>query len=294
MPNAKQKRNTGTVEQETGKEMHIKKVFNNNVVSSLDENDDEIILVGTGIGFQKKPGDIVVQAKVEKRFKLENQNLQQEFLLKVCNISYEHLKVSYEIVDKVCEKLGVAPTAAFYATMADHISFSITRYHKNQNFRNLLAEEIERFYPTEYQLGLEVVHYINEHLQVALPIDEAAAIALHIVNLSFELHMSFTTKVVKTVADIIDLVGTCFGAPIKEDTHGYGAFLVNIKYLLQKINKNERLPNKQQALAVFLAENYAKEWGCAKQIAAYIAQVYDYPLTNDQLCYLSIHIRQIT
>ena len=37
--------------------MIIQKVINNNVVSTFDMNNHEVILMGKGIGFRKKAGD---------------------------------------------------------------------------------------------------------------------------------------------------------------------------------------------------------------------------------------------
>ena len=46
--------------------MKIEKVFNNNVVQILGINNEEIIVMGKGLGFQKKPGDEVNQDLIEK------------------------------------------------------------------------------------------------------------------------------------------------------------------------------------------------------------------------------------
>ena len=46
--------------------MKIDKVMNNNVVSSIDEDGQEIIVVGTGIGFQGKEGKAVDEKKIQK------------------------------------------------------------------------------------------------------------------------------------------------------------------------------------------------------------------------------------
>ena len=46
--------------------MKICKVFNNNVVSSFDEQDREIMVLGKGVGFQKKPNDLIEESKIEK------------------------------------------------------------------------------------------------------------------------------------------------------------------------------------------------------------------------------------
>ena len=47
--------------------MKIDKVMNNNVVSSIDEDGQEIIVVGTGIGFQGKEGKVVDKKKIQMK-----------------------------------------------------------------------------------------------------------------------------------------------------------------------------------------------------------------------------------
>ena len=54
--------------------MIINKVINNNVLSTHDENNREIVLMGKGIGFQKKVGDEVAEDKIEKRFVLDSED----------------------------------------------------------------------------------------------------------------------------------------------------------------------------------------------------------------------------
>ena len=51
--------------------MQIEKILNNNVVQALDNN-VEYIVMGKGLGFQKKVGDLVDKEKIEKTFILEN------------------------------------------------------------------------------------------------------------------------------------------------------------------------------------------------------------------------------
>lgn len=68
--------------------MIINKVINNNVLSTHDENNREIVLMGKGIGFQKKVGDEVAEDKIEKRFVLDSEECRQ--LLKML-IRHWHL-----------------------------------------------------------------------------------------------------------------------------------------------------------------------------------------------------------
>ena len=59
--------------------MKIIKIVNNNIVTSLDEQNREIIVMGRGLGFGRKPGMTIEDEKVEKVFRLnsagENQKL---------------------------------------------------------------------------------------------------------------------------------------------------------------------------------------------------------------------------
>lgn len=51
--------------------MIIHKIINNNIVSSLDENHNEIILMGRGIAYQKSRGEVVPDEMIEKQFYLK-------------------------------------------------------------------------------------------------------------------------------------------------------------------------------------------------------------------------------
>ena len=48
--------------------MNIVKVLNNNVVLSMDENQEDVIVLGNGIAFQKKYGDQIDASKIERIF----------------------------------------------------------------------------------------------------------------------------------------------------------------------------------------------------------------------------------
>ena len=56
--------------------MIVEKVLNNNVVVSIDPNTrKEVILMGSGIAFNKKPGQLIDDKKIEKTFIVDDENL---------------------------------------------------------------------------------------------------------------------------------------------------------------------------------------------------------------------------
>ncbi len=52
--------------------MRIKRILNNNAVVSLDENENEVILLGSGIAFKRKIDDEIPLCSVDKIFSLKN------------------------------------------------------------------------------------------------------------------------------------------------------------------------------------------------------------------------------
>lgn len=56
--------------------MKITRVINNNTLSTV-ANKKEIILMGSGIGFQKKPGDTVEVKKIEKVYQIRDRFFQK-------------------------------------------------------------------------------------------------------------------------------------------------------------------------------------------------------------------------
>ena len=49
--------------------MQILRVINNNVISSLDDEKREVVVMGKGVGFQKKAGDLVDASRIERNFR---------------------------------------------------------------------------------------------------------------------------------------------------------------------------------------------------------------------------------
>ena len=55
--------------------MIIARLLNNNVVITLDSNDEEIIVMGKGIGYQKSKGDTIDEEKINKVFRISNKEV---------------------------------------------------------------------------------------------------------------------------------------------------------------------------------------------------------------------------
>ena len=89
--------------------MRVLKVFNNNVVSIITEDKREGIVTGAGVGFAKKPGDLVNESKVTQSFFIQNEK-KKRFYSFLERTPIEYFEISEEIFcyaeKKVEEKDG--------------------------------------------------------------------------------------------------------------------------------------------------------------------------------------------
>ena len=54
--------------------------MNNNVTLAQDVNGEEVVLIGSGIGFNKNKGDTVNEEKIEKIFHLRTEESKENFI----------------------------------------------------------------------------------------------------------------------------------------------------------------------------------------------------------------------
>ncbi|MGW8263195.1 CAT RNA binding domain-containing protein, partial [Bacillus sp. LR--39] len=105
--------------------MKIAKVINNNVISVLNEQGQELVVMGRGIAFQKKPGEAVDESRIEKIFRLDNKDVSERFKTLLDKIPIEFMEMSEEIISYAKLKLGKKLNDSIYVSLTDHIHFAV-------------------------------------------------------------------------------------------------------------------------------------------------------------------------
>lgn len=132
---------------------------------------DTQVLVGRGIGFQRKPGDEISPATADRQY-LELSPERAQFLKGVLSLDPAVMETISAAVDLAVDLLGELHPSV-YVVLAEHISFAVQRAGS--------GEQVRAAFPLEFQAAQLMVSYINSHTANAtLPVDEAAFIALHL------------------------------------------------------------------------------------------------------------------
>ena len=272
----------------------IQKVINNNIISAYEKSGAEVIVMGRGIGFKKKQGEVVPADQISKIFRIKSRTLTEQFKELLANMPLERVRISDEIISHAKDHLKLKLNQSIYVTLTDHINFAIERVSQGIEPQNALLWEIKRFYPQEFQLGIYALELIQDRLGILLPEDEAGFIALHFVNAEYGTDIRDAVKFPDQMQAIVDIVEHDLGILLDESSLHYERFVTHIKFLIQRIYRKELLSSEDRELSLMMQRKYPREYECSVKVAEYIMQATGSRLSEEEIMYLSVHIRRVT
>lgn len=272
----------------------IEKVINNNIISAYEKSGAEVIVMGRGIGFKKKQGEVVPADQISKIFRIKSRTLAEQFKELLANMPLERVRISDEIISHAKDHLKLKLNQSIYVTLTDHINFAIERVSQGIEPQNALLWEIKRFYLQEFQLGIYALELIQDRLDILLPEDEAGFIALHFVNAEYGTDIRDAVKFPDQMQAIVDIVERDLGILLDESSLHYERFMTHIKFLIQRIYRKELLSSEDRELSLLMQRKYPREYQCSLKVAEYIMQATGSRLSEEEIMYLSVHIRRVT
>ncbi|WP_382401282.1 PRD domain-containing protein [Lentibacillus salinarum] len=273
--------------------MIIVRIMNNNAVVALDNNENEVVLLGKGIAFQKKPKQHVNPDKVEKKFVLQSSNELHYLEELIRSIPLSYITVTNEIVQKAQELLEAdIKEDSLFITLVDHIAFAIERKKSDDYLKNPLLIEIQKFYSNEYKVGSIALDIIEKHTGVRLDEDEAGYIAFNIINATLKAGSSDVKEVTVVIKHLISIIESHYQLELKINSVYYIRFITHLKYFLYRLFSNEENSNDEYLYKV-AKKKFQNEYDCAKKIATFLKEKYNFSVSNEELGYLMIHINSM-
>ncbi|MGN1030001.1 MAG: BglG family transcription antiterminator LicT [Butyricicoccaceae bacterium] len=277
--------------------MRIKKVINNNILCTIDKKGNEMIVTGRGIGFQRHRGEFIDPSLIENIYRMEGKDEQKKLRELVEQIPLEHLRLTEELIEHVKTQIPQKLNESLLITLSDHISFAIKRKQQGVEFSNPLKGAIMCYYPTEYHLGQYCLKEIRKQLKIDLSEDEAAFIALHIVNAELNTNMSEMYEITKLIEGSISVVEYFYQKKFERDSLDFSRFVVHLRYFAQRLFQGKiMVDTADEHDAVFrqlIARNCKQHYKCAQLIGDYIKNAYHKELSEEELIYLTIHLKRI-
>ncbi|QDP39196.1 BglG family transcription antiterminator LicT [Radiobacillus deserti] len=277
--------------------MEIKKVFNNNVVLTENDRQQEMVVMGKGLAFQKKVGEPVDVEKVEKKFILEDQGLSEKLADLLVDTPEEYLELSHRILDYAKSQLSYKLDDYLYVALTDHLHFAVSRQKEGIELKNPLVWEIRKYYKDEFRVALNALDIIEEETGVRFPEDEAGLIALHLVNSQLTGdNMDAAIQVTKMVDSILSIVKYHFHMKLDENSINYERFLTHLRFFAMRFVRKEieRESQTDEFLFEQVKKKYKQAYLCSEKIAKYVAKTYNWDISSDEKIYLTLHIHRVT
>lgn len=276
--------------------MDIVRVINNNNVCVVNEKGKELIVSGKGIGFSKKPGDKVEASQIQKTYLIADSKLQERLIYLLSEIPHGYVEFTNDLVEHIREVIPEQLNESLLITLSDHLFFAIKRKRKGIEFSNPMLEALRTCYPDELDLGYYCLEQIKNRLKVEFIPDEAGFIAMHIINARLETGMSEVYGITSLINICSDIAMEKFPF-INKNAVSYERYMVHIKYLAQRIFKNDLFSDyltEDKTVLVQLSQKYPEEYECAQKISDYVAEIKKARLTEDELFTLVVHIVRMT
>ena len=275
-------------------ELKILKVFNNNSVAAISDDLGDIILTGSGIGFQKKAGDLVDQTKIEKTY-LFKDDQKKRFEQSIAEVPAVYYEIAHKIVSKAVKDLKVDFSGEIFIAISDHLSFAVKRKKENIYLPNIILNETKIIYKEEYKVGLWALNYIENKIGIRLDEDEAGYLALHLVNFSLSNNANNAMKIVTLTKEVLNLIKKTMKVELEEDSIGYTRISTHLKFLAERIFRDDAssVVDTTSDIREMLKED-ARLALCINRIVKLIKERYNYVLSPDEQTYLCIHIKKNT
>ena len=132
--------------------MKISRVLNNSCVIVLDDNEKELVLLGNGIGYAKRPKDTVDKTKVEKVFVLQEGQHVERFAELLERVPDGIVDLAEELIEMAHDWLGTELDESIHISLPDHIAGAVDNYKNDVVLHNTLLLEIKKFYEKEYRI----------------------------------------------------------------------------------------------------------------------------------------------
>lgn len=273
--------------------MKVVRVLNNNIVATITDDKKEAVAQGSGIGFQKKPGDSLDRNKIEKLYVFQDEE-QTKFLKLLEDTPIEYFQVAERIVNYAERMMQLNISNKVLIALTDHISFAIERNKQNMLLPNLMLHEVKILYPQEYEIGVWALHMIKESLHISLEQDEAGYIAIHLVNAQFNVSKERITNILELCSGVLAIVQRHFSMKFDENSLEYSRMITHLKYLAQRIFTKQVIQfEESKEMYSFLLQKDERLKPCIEEVVTYIWSKFSYSFSQEEQVYFMIHLLKV-
>ncbi|WP_085524154.1 glucose PTS transporter transcription antiterminator GlcT [Tuberibacillus sp. Marseille-P3662] len=271
----------------------ITKILNNNVLIADRGDDDEVVLIGKGLGFGKKAGQAIATDHIEKVFVLESPDEQEQYKQIIANVDEPLIALMHDIIDDIETMSGSSLNEHIHVALTDHIAFAVKRLQQGLPITNPFLHETKALYPDEYKIARHVTSMIEMRLGLNLPEGETGFIALHIHSALTETNLQELNRYSQLISRLLQIVEDELGIAIDTNSTHYLRFIRHLRYTLERVKKGEQL-HESDLMKNLLKAQYPLCYNLAWKMIKIMQQELHQTIDEAEAVYLTLHLQRFT
>ncbi len=272
--------------------LRIEKVLNNNVLIAEHPSYQEVVLIGKGIGFNRKRGDSIDTTGIEKLFVLKNEKEQENYIKLLPFIDRDIHEVIISAMELIKQRTHSELNEHIHVGLTDHLMFALTRVSQGMQITNPFLVETKALYRREYEIALEVVSLIKERTGIELPAGEIGFITLHIHSAMTNKNLSEVNQDSQLVSRLVSMVEEQLGITIDKDGIDYMRLVRHLRFAIERVKKGERVEEPEK-LASLLKEEYPICYNLAWKLIKVMQQTLKLKVFDAEAVYLTMHLQRL-
>lgn len=269
----------------------ITKVLNHNTILAVRQEDNqEYMIMGKGIGFGKKVSERIETRPVDTIYSLQETNERGNAKQMAKSISPICLEIANEVLNEAEKVFGKIDRNILFP-MADHIEYAIKRIQNHEQISNPLTDDIRVLFHMEYKVAKRVEPILWEQLQVQIEEDEIGYIALHIHSAIENEKVSQAMMVASAVRECITAVEQATGRSIDVLSLSYNRLMNHVRYMVARAMNGEHLKLNMND---YMEVKFPQAFQIAESVCRQVEKSLKCTLDEVEIGYLAMHIERVT
>jgi transcriptional antiterminator len=270
----------------------IKKVLNNNVLIGNHPTLGEVVVIGNGIGFNRKKDETLTTDSVEKLFVLTDEKEQENYLKLLPFIEDETQSVIISVIEFIKKRIQAPLNEHIHVAFTDHIMFAINRIKNGLEMGNPFLMETKALYPKEFNIAKEAVERLNKDLNIHLPDSEVGFIALHIHSAVANKNLSEVNRFSQLITVLINMIEEQFRILIDKESIDYMRLVRHLRFTIERVNNGDFVTEPEK-IANLLKNEYPMCYNLSWKLIKVMQQTLQKPIYDAEAVYLTMHLQRL-
>lgn len=272
--------------------VEVEKVLNNNVLIAKHTSFGEVVIIGKGVGFNRKKGDSIDTNTVEKLFVLKDEKEQKDYIKLLPFVDNDLHEVIISAIDLIKTKANAPLNEHIHVALTDHLMFTFNRMSKGMEIRNPFLVETKTLYPFEYGIARDVVNYIALKTDISMPEGEIGFIALHIHSSIMNRELSEVNQDSQLVTKLVNMIEDQLKININKDSIDYTRLVRHLRYTIERVKNGERVEEPEK-ISSLLKEEYPVCYNLSWKLIKVLQQALSKPVYDAEAVYLTMHLQRL-